>query len=168
VGVSQETHVLEQRTGHLLLVQRTGRGDARTGAAQHMAERIRTCIMVGRARQFYEPALISPVHLKDGILVPPQDAPILAVVVRVPKVCSHAAGARERRRRGGEGGQRGARTVLAVIYAQTHLSLEEDARNSLDGLNLTLFTAPMWPSRIMMGACRDELRSGACDWWKGA
>ena len=86
--------------------------------------------MVGRARQFYEPALISPVHLKDGILVPPQDAPILAVVVRVPKVCSHAAGARERRRRGGEGGQRGARTVLAVIYAQTHLSLEEDARNS--------------------------------------
>ena len=107
MGVSQETHVLEQRTGHLLLVQRTGRGDARTGAAQHMAERIRTCIMVGRARQFYEPALISPVHLKDGILVPPQDAPILAVVVRVPKVCSHAAGARERRRRGGEGGQRG-------------------------------------------------------------
>ena len=135
MGVSQETHVLEQRTGHLLLVQRTGRGDARTGAAQHMAERRRKCIMVGmRARQFYEPALISPVHLKDGILVPPQDAPILAVVVRVPKVCSHAAGARERRRRGGEGGQRGARTgartVLAVIYAQTHLSLEEDARNS--------------------------------------
>jgi hypothetical protein len=39
VGVSQETHVLEQRTGHLLLVQRTGRGDARTGAAHGQGRR---------------------------------------------------------------------------------------------------------------------------------
>ena len=44
MGVSQETHVLEQRTGHLLLVQCTGRGDARTGAAQHMAERRRKAV----------------------------------------------------------------------------------------------------------------------------
>jgi hypothetical protein len=89
-----------------------------------------------REGEFYEPALISPVHLKDGILVPPQDAPILAVVVRVPKVCSHAAGARERRRRGGsEGGAycpgRDIRTDTLVVRRRRQ---KLDSQDSVSGV----------------------------------